>query len=171
VARRRLRRVRREAAQCARVPEPDRGCTQARGHGIADVSEPATILVVDDLPQNVRLLEAVLAPRGYAIATATSGGEALERMASDPIDLVLLDIVMPKMDSYEVCRALRADASTRFLPVVMITASGEQEKVATIEAGADDFIAKPVDQAELLARVGSLPPINRYTPNHAAPAA
>jgi adenylate cyclase len=126
------------------------------------VSELATILVVDDLPQNVRLLEAVLAPRGYAIATATSGREALERVASDPVDLVLLDIVMPEMDGYEVCRALRADASTRFLPVVMITASGEQEKVAAIEAGADDFIAKPFDQAELFARVGSLLRIKRY---------
>jgi class 3 adenylate cyclase/CheY-like chemotaxis protein len=126
------------------------------------VSEPATILVVDDLPQNVRLLEAVLAPRGYAIATATSGREALERLASDPVDLVLLDIVMPEMDGYEVCRALRADAATRYLPVVMITASGEQEKVAAIEAGADDFIAKPFDQAELLARVGSLLRIKRY---------
>jgi class 3 adenylate cyclase/CheY-like chemotaxis protein len=120
------------------------------------------ILVVDDLPQNVRLLEAVLAPRGYAIATATSGREALERVASGPIDLVLLDIVMPEMDGYEVCRALRADASTRFLPVVMITASGEQEKVAAIEAGADDFISKPFDQAELLARVGSLLRIKHY---------
>jgi adenylate cyclase len=126
------------------------------------VSEPARILVVDDLPQNVRLLEAVLAPRGYVTATALSGREALERVVSDPIDLVLLDIVMPEMDGYEVCRALRADASTRFLPVVMITASGEQEKVAAIEAGADDFIAKPFDQAELLARVGSLLRIKRY---------
>jgi class 3 adenylate cyclase len=126
------------------------------------VSQPGTILVVDDLPQNVRLLEAVLGPRGYAIAAATSGREALERVASEPIDLVLLDIVMPEMDGYEVCRALRADPSTSFLPVVMITASGEQEKVAAIEAGADDFIAKPFDQAELLARVGSLLRIKRY---------
>jgi adenylate cyclase len=126
------------------------------------VSEPETILVVDDLPQNVRLLEAVLAPRGYAVVEATSGRAALERMASAPIDLVLLDILMPEMDGYEVCRALRADPATRFLPVVMITASGEQEKVAAIEAGADDFIAKPFDQAELLARVGSLLRIKRY---------
>jgi adenylate cyclase len=126
------------------------------------VSERETILVVDDLPQNVRLLEAVLAPRGYAVAEAMSGRAALERVASDPIDLVLLDIVMPEMDGYEVCRALRADPATRFLPVVMITASGEQEKVAAIEAGADDFIAKPFDQAELLARVGSLLRIKRY---------
>jgi adenylate cyclase len=126
------------------------------------VTEPAIILVVDDLPQNVRLLEAVLAPRGYTVVQATSGHEALQRVASEPIDLVLLDIVMPEMDGYEVCRTLRADPATRFLPIVMITASGEQEKVVAIESGADDFIAKPFDHAELLARVGSLVRIKRY---------
>src|SRR5215210_113849 len=88
--------------------------------------------------------------------SASSGREALERLAAEPVDLVLLDVLMPEMDGYEVCRALRADTATSFLPVVMITASGEQEKVAAIEAGADDFIAKPFDQAELLARVRSL---------------
>ncbi len=124
--------------------------------------EQATILVVDDLPQNVRLLEAILAPRGYRVAAANSGREALERVAAEPVDLVLLDIVMPEMDGYAVCRALRAEPATSFLPVVMITASGEQEKVAAIEAGADDFIAKPFDQAELLARVRSLLRIKRY---------
>jgi class 3 adenylate cyclase len=126
------------------------------------MTEPATILVVDDLPQNVRLLEAVLAPRGYTVVAAMSGREALERVASDPPDLVLLDIVMPGMDGYEVCRTLREDPATSFLPIVMITASGEQEKVVAIESGADDFIAKPFDHAELLARVGSLLRIKRY---------
>jgi adenylate cyclase len=127
------------------------------------VSDSATILVVDDLAQNVRLLEAVLVPRGYAVVSATSGQEALARTAADPpVDFVLLDIVMPEMDGYEVCRVLRADPATRFLPVVMITASGEPEKVAAIEAGADDFIAKPFDQSELLARVRSLLRIKRY---------
>ena len=96
------------------------------------------------------------------MVTATSGDEALERVRAEPVDLVLLDIVMPGMDGYEVCRRLRADPATEFLPVVMITASGEQEKVAAIEAGADDFIAKPFDQAELLARVRSLLRIKRY---------
>jgi len=124
--------------------------------------EQATILVVDDLPQNIRLLEAILAPRGYRIATASSGRAALERVAAEPVDLVLLDILMPGMDGYAVCRALRAEPSTSFLPVVMITASGEQEKVAATEAGADDFIQKPFDQAELLARVHSLLRIKRY---------
>jgi adenylate cyclase len=121
-----------------------------------------TILVVDDLPQNVRLLEAILAPRGYEIASASSGREALDHLASNPVDLVLLDILMPEMDGYEVCRAIRTEPDTRFLPVVMITASGEQEKVAAIEAGADDFIAKPFDQSELLARVRSLLRIKHY---------
>ena len=126
------------------------------------MTESPRILVVDDLPQNVRLLEAILTPRGYHVVAANSGREALEQIAGEPIDLVLLDILMPEMDGYEVCRALRADVSTSFLPVVMITASGEQEKLAAIEVGADDFIAKPFDQAELLARVHSLLRIKRY---------
>jgi adenylate cyclase len=126
------------------------------------MSETDAILVVDDLPQNVRLLEAILIPRGYHVVAASSGAQALERVAAEPVGLVLLDIVMPEMDGYEVCRRLRADPATSFLPIVMITASGEQEKVAAIEAGADDFIAKPFDQAELLARVHSLLRIKQY---------
>jgi adenylate cyclase len=120
------------------------------------------ILVVDDTPANVRLLEAVLRPRGYEVLRAGSGPEALEAVARDRPDLVLLDIVMPGIDGYEVCRQLRATPASAVLPVVMITASGNEEKLRALEAGADDFIAKPFDQAELLARVRSLLRVKEY---------
>ena len=126
------------------------------------MSGAARIAVVDDTPQNIKLLDALLTPRGYEVIPASSGEEALEKIASERPDLILLDIVMPGMDGYEVCRRLRADDATAMLPVVMITASGEQEKVAAIEAGADDFITKPLDQSELLARIRSLLRIKQY---------
>jgi adenylate cyclase len=120
------------------------------------------ILVVDDTPANVRLLQAVLHPRGYEVLTAGSGPEALEAVTRDSPDLVLLDVVMPGMDGYEVCRRLRATHPGAALPVVMITASGNEQKLEALEAGADDFIAKPFDQAELLARVRSLLRVKEY---------
>jgi adenylate cyclase len=126
------------------------------------MSEEPTILVVDDLPQNARLLDAVLAPRGYRVVTAESGEDALRLLDSEPPDLVLLDVFMPGLDGYEVCRRIRAQPATAYLPVVMITASGGQEKRRAIEAGADDFVTKPFDQAELLARVSSLIRIKQY---------
>ena len=120
------------------------------------------VLVVDDMAPNVRLLEAVLSPRGFRVATASSGQEALDMLGSEHPDLVLLDVVMPGMDGYEVCRRIREDPGTAFLPVIMITASGEEQKIRAIESGADDFINKPFDQAELLARVRSLVRVKRY---------
>ena len=126
------------------------------------MTEAATILVVDDLPENIRLLDAVLSPRGYVVEPAASGEEALEAVATRQPDLVLLDILMPGLDGYEVCRRLRDQPATRFLPVVMITAHGDQEKAKAVEAGADDFLVKPFDQTELLARVRSLIRIKRY---------
>jgi DNA-binding NarL/FixJ family response regulator len=120
------------------------------------------LLLVDDAPQNIKLLEAVLAPRGYDLAVASSGEEALQKIASEAPDVVLLDIVMPGMDGYEVCRRLRADPVTALLPVVMITASGDQERVRAIEAGADDFLQKPLNQAEVLARIKSLVRVKSY---------
>lgn len=120
------------------------------------------ILVVDDTPENVRLLEAVLVPRGYEVLTATSGQDALDLVASARPDLVLLDVVMPAMDGYAVCKALRADEETAVLPVIMVTSSSGQEKTKVIEAGADDFIPKPLNHAELLTRVRSLLRIKRY---------
>jgi adenylate cyclase len=122
----------------------------------------ARVLVVDDLPENVRLLEALLGPRGYEVITATDGRAALELAESAKPDLMLLDIVMPGMDGYQVSRTLRERDETAVLPIIMLTASDGPEKTRAIEAGADDFIAKPFDRHELLTRVDSLLRIKRY---------
>ncbi|RYP89036.1 adenylate/guanylate cyclase domain-containing response regulator [Nocardioides guangzhouensis] len=122
----------------------------------------ARVLVVDDQAPNVRLLEAILTPRGYDVSSASSGEEALAMIAGSEPDLVLLDIVMPGMDGYEVCRKIRERTETAYLPVVMVTASGDEQKVKALEAGADDFLTKPINQSELLARVASLARIKRY---------
>jgi adenylate cyclase len=125
-------------------------------------TDKVRVLVVDDHQANVRLLEAILSPRGYDVLTAATGEEALQRLGETDIDLVLLDILMPGIDGYEVCRRIREDPLTAFLPVVMVTASGEAEKVRSLEAGADDFLTKPVKSSELLARVASLARIKRF---------
>lgn len=126
------------------------------------MTEPLVILAVDDEPLNLRLLEAVLAPHGHQVVPAASGEECLDVLAHDDVDLVLLDVVMPGIDGYEVCRRIRADERTAYLPIVMLTASDAQQRVAALEAGADDFVRKPFDRSELLARVASLGRIKRY---------
>ena len=117
----------------------------------------ARILVVDDTPANVKLLVDLLAARGHQPVAAGSGEEALVRIGVQPPDLVLLDIMMPGLSGYDVCRRIRADPATALLPVVLCTSlDPKQERINGIEAGADDFIAKPINQAELFARVKSL---------------
>jgi adenylate cyclase len=121
------------------------------------VNDPARVLVVDDTPTNVKLLADILAARGYAPLTAVSGAQALSVIEREGPDLVLLDVMMPGMSGYDVCRAIRANPATALLPVVMVTALDPgEERVKGLDAGADDFLTKPIHQAELLARVRSL---------------
>ena len=113
--------------------------------------DPITVLAVDDLPQNLRLLDAVLSPRGYRVVTASSGEEALEVLPTIGADLVLVDIVMPGIDGYEVCRRIR---QTQQIPVIMLTARGDEaDRVVGLELGADDYVPKPFSPRELLARL------------------
>jgi class 3 adenylate cyclase len=114
------------------------------------------ILVVDDILKNIKLLADILTVKGYEVVTAQSGLEALARIKDQQPDLVLLDVMMPGMTGYEVCHAIRADSAIRILPVVLVTALDPSERIKGLEAGADDFLTKPVNHAELLVRVRSL---------------
>lgn len=117
----------------------------------------ARVLVVDDIPTNVRLLEARLSAEYFEVLTASSGREALDICQSAPIDIVLLDVMMPEMDGFETCRRLKADPQTQHIPVLMVTALDQpSDRVKGLEVGADDFLTKPVDDVQLMARVKSL---------------
>lgn len=118
---------------------------------------PPRILVVDDTPANVHILQARLAANGYDIVTASDGEEALAAVRDAQPDLILLDVMMPKLDGFEVCRRLRADATLPFIPIILVTAKSDiKDVVAGLEAGGDEYLTKPVDQAALVARVKSM---------------
>jgi len=115
------------------------------------------ILCADDEPANLKLLEAVLVPRGYEVIKVQNGREALEKIGKLNIDLALLDVMMPEMNGFEVCRAIKNDERYRNIPIVMITAlTSKKDRIKGIEAGAEDFISKPFDQAEVVARIKML---------------
>ena len=115
------------------------------------------ILIADDSKQNVKLLRVILTASEYDVIEAYDGEEALEKAKGEHPDLILLDIMMPKVTGYEVCQKLRSDETTKNIPIVMITALHEMDaRIKGIEAGADDFISKPFNKIELLARIKSL---------------
>ncbi len=117
----------------------------------------ARVLIVDDIPTNVRLLEARLTAEYYAVVTASSGPQALAICESQDIDIVLLDVMMPDMDGFEVCQRLKSNPRTQHVPVLMVTALDQtSDRVRGLEVGADDFLTKPVDDVQLMARVKSL---------------
>jgi two-component system cell cycle response regulator len=117
----------------------------------------ARILVVDDIDANVRLLEAKLSAEYYDVLSATDGVTALAMAAAEKPDIILLDVMMPGMDGFQVCRRLKEDAATRHIPVVLITAlDGRADRIAGLDAGADEFLTKPIDDVILFARVRSL---------------
>jgi putative two-component system response regulator len=127
-------------------------------------SKPPRVLIVDDIRQNVDLVSSLMRAEGYEVASASNGLEALAQVASTPPDLILLDIMMPTLDGYAVCRQLKARPETRLVPIVLITALGDEaDKLLGIEAGADDFLSKPFSHAELKARVRSLVKLKAFT--------
>ena len=127
------------------------------------MEEKSKILVVDDEERNRRLMEAMLVPLGYEVIMAQGGVEALERVGEVSPDVILLDIMMPKMDGFEAARRLKEKEETRIIPIVMVTSLQEVEnRVKALEAGADDFLTKPVDRTELRARVQSSLKVKAY---------
>jgi len=121
------------------------------------VRTPPQILIADDNPENLDIFRTRLAVHGYEILTATDGEQALAIAREKQPDLILLDVMMPKMDGIEVCRRLKADPSFPFVPIIMITAKADsQDVVAGLEAGADEYLTKPVDHTALVARVKSV---------------
>jgi signal transduction histidine kinase len=127
-----------------------------------EASTPAKILVVDDDPENLEMISHFLTMEGFEAATAADGQAALEAVGAESPDVILLDVLMPGLEGFEVCRRLKADPKTVFIPVVILTAlRGTQERIKGAAAGADDFLSKPFDHVELITRVKSLVRVKR----------
>jgi len=128
-------------------------------HGVT-----GTILVADDKIPNRELMDELLSAEGFKVITAADGAEALQQMAKGPIDLVLLDVMMPRLNGFDTCKQIKADPETYLTPVILVTAlSDKQDRIEGIRVGADDFLSRPVDRTELLARVRSLLKLKQRT--------
>jgi putative two-component system response regulator len=157
-----------EALLQAKIKGKNRVCFLEKQTEPADDGAPK-VLVVDDDPRNVKLLDALLRPLNYEVLKASNGEEALSIVKKVDLDLILLDIMMPGMDGYEVCQRLKGSETTRLIPVIMVTALDDVEsKIKGIEAGADDFLTKPPNKTELLARTRSLIKLKRLNSNLAS---
>ena len=122
-----------------------------------DEIRKSTILIADDTEQNVELLQAYLDDLGCKVVTACDGQETLDRVADSKPDLILLDIMMPKLSGFEICKRLKGDPATAAIPICMVTALNELGDIErAVEAGTDDFLSKPINKWELLTRVRSL---------------
>src|ERR1019366_9052975 len=162
--RRRVRRLHRQADAIPGFSDSGRGAVgreMNQAPGVADHIQ-RILIVVDERP-NRQVLEAMLVPEGVAISTACSGEEALALVTLEPPDLILLDVMMPGMDGYHVARTLKGSAATQNIPIIMITALGDRDaRMRGLDAGAEDFLSKPVDRAELCVRVRNLLRLKAY---------
>lgn len=140
---------------CASIAEPITG--QIMPHDETSAASNSKILIADDNHQNCELLDAYLSEEGYQIDVVYDGQQALDFVARNQPDLILLDIMMPKVSGYEVCQRLKSDAETRSISVIMVTALAEMGDIEkAVNAGANDFLTKPVNKLELITRVRTL---------------
>ncbi|MBK5298852.1 MAG: response regulator [Vicinamibacteria bacterium] len=127
-------------------------------------TKPTTVLVVDDDARARRLFERLLVGQGYVVETASDGPSALAAVQSTPPDVVVLDVMLPGVSGFEICRHLKRESTTRLTPVILVTGMNDRARRAEgLEAGADDFLGKPVDPSELFARVGAVARLKRCT--------
>src|SRR3981081_3739989 len=153
-----MRWLHRQAAGIQSVSRNDRD-SPCEGHAVTS----PRVLIVDDERRNAELLKVMLLPEGYALLTATSGEDALALLADQPPDLILLDVMMPGMDGYQVATRIKQNPATNNIPVIMLTALDDRNaKMLGLNAGAEDFLSKPVDRAELCVRVRNLLRLRTY---------